>query len=84
MSINLRAKTSYNLKRYIKKSKKKGGKPPLNPINQLLRNVKTCVVHNINNTILIVNYGLNRIEILNINGEYVGSFGENNDNYEDE
>ena len=60
-----------------KKSKKYGGFPPVNSLKDLLVNIKGCVVHNLNNTILIVNYGLHRIEILDMNRNHIGSFGEN-------
>jgi hypothetical protein len=60
-----------------KKNKKYGGKPPSIPLRNLLTNIKSCVVHNINNTILIANYGLNRIEVLDSNRQHIGSFGEN-------
>jgi len=70
---------SRNHKRQIKrsnKSRKYGGTPPVIPLNGLLRNIKSCVVHNLNNTILVVNYDLHRIEILDMNRQHIGSFGE--------
>jgi DNA-binding beta-propeller fold protein YncE len=59
--------------RFIKKSKK-GGRPP-NPINALLTNIKSCIVNTVNNTILVVNYGLNRIDVFDMNHQHIGSFG---------
>ena len=67
---------SRNRRRQIKKSKKNGGSPPAISLNNILQNIKCCVVHNLNNTILITNYGLNRIEILDMNNQHIGSFGE--------
>ena len=64
---------SKKLIRFIKKSKK-GGRPP-NPINALLTNIKSCIVNTVNNTILVVNYGLNRIDIFDMNYQHIGSFG---------
>lgn len=77
----MRMNKSRNGRRQIKKSKKNGGSPPgISPnnllLNNLLQNIHGCIVHNLNNTILIVNYGLNRIEILDMERQHIGSFGE--------
>jgi DNA-binding beta-propeller fold protein YncE len=73
MRISRTLRINYNRS---KKNKKYGGKPPSIPLRNLLTNIKSCVVHNINNTILIANYGLNRIEVLDSNRQHIGSFGE--------
>ena len=77
----MRMMKSRNRRRQIKKSKKYGGSPPgISPnnllLNNLLQNIKSCMVHYLNNTILIVNYGLHRIEILDMERQHIGSFGE--------
>jgi len=72
-------RTSKKLKKINKKiSKKYGGRQLLESV---LNNFKegNVAIHNMNNTILIVNYGLNRIEILDMQYNYIGSFGENDD-----
>lgn len=70
---------SRNNKKHLIKSRKAikyGGRPPAVSLENVLRNIKCGVVHNLNNTILITNYGLNRIEILDMNMQHLGSFGE--------
>ena len=71
--ITSRNSRSFNTK--SKKNQKNGGSPPGISLNNLLQNIKCCVVHNLNNTILVSNYGLHRIEILDMNKQYIGSFG---------
>lgn len=71
-------KSRNNKKQLIRSRKalKYGGRPPAVSLENVLRNIKCCVVHNLNNTILITNYGLNRVEILDMNRQHLGSFGE--------